>query len=47
MYTYSDNKTDSSTSHIWLIMLIVLLVIILVTGIVVWFNRKYIKSILK
>ena len=45
MYTYSDNKTDSSTSHTWLIMLIVLLVIILVIGLLVWFNRKNIQKV--
>lgn len=45
MYTYSNDKTDSSTSHTWLVILIVLLVIILVIGLVVLFNRKNLSKV--
>lgn len=46
MYTYDNDKDDSSTSHTWLVVLIVLLVVILIISLLVWFNRKKLSQIL-
>lgn len=46
MYTYVNDKDDSSTSHTWLVVLIILLVVILIISLLVWFNRKKLSQIL-